>query len=196
MRNKWFAPVLLIVVMLCICWTSALADEERETFTSEDYEYALLDDGTVEITKHLGYNKTFFNSNTLFVPDTLDGKKVTTIGNSAFAWSSLRSITIPNSVTSIGDSAFDGCFSLTSITLPDSVISIGDYAFNGCFALASITIPDSVVSIGDCAFKHCTSLTSITIPDSVVQIGATPFALCDELKSISVSSDQPVFCHN
>ena len=69
--------------------------------------------------------------------------------------SSLTSVTIPGSITSIGDSAFRGCTSLTSVTIPDSVTSIGDYAFRGCTSLTSITIPDSVTTIGSSAFYHC-----------------------------------------
>ena len=73
------------------------------------------------------------------------------------------SYTIPNSVTSIGDHAFDGCHNLTSITIPDNAESIGDNAFWNCDKLTSITIPDSVTSIGDNAFTCCYSLTSITV---------------------------------
>ncbi len=72
------------------------------------------------------------------------------------------SFTIPNSVTSIGNSAFSSCDSLTSITIPDSVTSIGNSAFYNCTSLTSITIPDSVTSIGSTAFRYCTNLTSVT----------------------------------
>ena len=158
MEKKWFAALLLIVVMLCACWTGAGADEERETFTSGDYEYALLDDGTVEIT---GYNG---KAEKLTIPDTLAGKKVTSIGDMAFHWrSSLTSISIPNSVTSIGDYAFSWCKSLTSITIPDSVTFIGDSAFDFCESLTSVSIPDSVTFIGDNAFSGCPDLT-LTVP--------------------------------
>ncbi len=71
---------------------------------------------------------------------------------------------IPNSVTSIGDYAFDGC-SMTSITIPDSVTFIGDSAFTNCSSLTSITIPDSVTSIGKYAFEYCSNLTSVYITD-------------------------------
>lgn len=70
--------------------------------------------------------------------------------------------TLPDSVTSIGSTAFYGCTGLTSITIPDSVTSIGSSAFSGCTGLTSITIPDSVTSIGDLAFYGCTGLTSIS----------------------------------
>ena len=67
--------------------------------------------------------------------------------------SGLTSVTIPDSVTSIGNSAFYGCSGLTSVTIPDSVTSIGDSAFYGCSGLTSVTIPDSVTSIGNSAFS-------------------------------------------
>ena len=68
-------------------------------------------------------------------------------------------VTIPDSVTSIGGSAFYDCFSLTSVTIPDSVTSIGDCAFYGCTSLTSVTIPDSVTSISDSGFSGCKRLT-------------------------------------
>ena len=93
---------------------------------------------------------------------------------------------IPNSVTSIGDQAFEYCEGLTSITIPNSVTSIGDYAFEGCSGLTSITIPNSVTSIGKEAFKGCSGLTSISIPNSVTSIDPFVFDQCSGLTSIIV----------
>ncbi|MGN0855193.1 MAG: leucine-rich repeat domain-containing protein, partial [Kiritimatiellia bacterium] len=95
---------------------------------------------------------------------------------------SLTSVTIPDSVTSIGNYAFYYCTSLTSVTIPDSVTSIGASAFYGCISLTGVTIPNSVESIGDSAFSGCTSLTSVTIPDSVESIGNYAFARCSGLE--------------
>ena len=97
--------------------------------------------------------------------------------------------TIPNGVTSIGDSAFSSCSNLTSITIPNSVTSIGDSAFGGCSSLTSVTIPNSVTSIGDEAFWSCSSLTSITIPDRVTSIGWYAFKYCSSLIAIDVAVD-------
>ncbi len=80
--------------------------------------------------------------------------------------SGLTSIDIPNSVTSIGYSTFQGCSGLTSIDIPNSVISIGWHAFEGCKGLVSITIPSSVTEIGGCIFNNCASLTSIVVDNA------------------------------
>ena len=238
MEKKCFVALLMVVVMMCACWTGAVADEERKTFTSGDYQYALLDDGTVEITKYNG------KAEDLIIADTLEGKKVTSIGDRAFFWCPyLTSVTIPNSVTSIGDRAFywsslsfvtipdsvvqigvnpfEYCFALKSIsvspdnpyfavidgvlfrkadkclisypigiksstyTIPQGITSIGDSAFRSCSFLSSVTIPDSVISIGALAFYNCASLDNITIPDSVISIGDSAFSVCDSLTSVS-----------
>ncbi len=116
------------------------------------------------------------------IPDS-----VTSIGDYAFEdCSSLTSITIPDSVTSIGEFAFRECSSLTSITIPDNVTSIAWSSFSGCSSLTSVTIPDSVTSIGNYAFSGCSSLTSVTIPDSVTSIGDNAFSWCSSLTSITI----------
>ena len=83
--------------------------------------------------------------------------------------------TIPSSVISIGDWAFDCCYDLTSVTIPSSVNRIGEGAFNGCYSLTSVTIPSGVISIGDWAFSECSSLASVTIANSVKYIGEFAF---------------------
>ena len=119
---------------------------------------------------------------TYIIPDG-----VTRIDYAFGSCKNLTSVTIPDSVTSIGDHAFNGCTSLTNITIPNSVTSIGNYSFSGCTNLINITIPDSVTSIGDNAFYKCESLTDIIIPNSVISIGYSAFSDCSGLANIAIS---------
>ena len=113
---------------------------------------------------------------------------VTSLGNYCFEWcSGLKSITIPSSVTSIGDNCFYRS-DLTSITIPSSVTSLGDYCFYECCGLTSITIPSSVTSLGYGCFEGCSGLTSITIPSSVTSLSDYCFYECDGLTSITIPS--------
>ena len=120
------------------------------------------------------------------IPSKIKGLPVTIIEEAFYGCENLTSITIPESVTSIGDLAFFYCKNLTSITIPDGVTSIGVNAFGYCTSLTSITIPNSVTSIGDLAFFYCKNLTSITIPDGVTSIGVNAFGYCTSLTSITI----------
>ena len=147
-------------------------------YISGDYIYKELKDDTVEITGYLGKDKA------LTIPSELAEKKVSGIGNGAFAnMSDLTSVTIPKGVKSIGNNAFALCKSLKSITIPSSVTSIGDSAFRYCWRLTSVTIPNSVTTIGNSAFADCDSLTSVTIPSSVRRFGEFAFGACHKLES-------------
>ncbi len=127
-------------------------------------------------------NKLIAGCNSTVIPNS-----ITSIGDGAFQYcSGLTSITIPNSVTSIGDWAFYECSGLTSITIPNSVTSIGDWAFGYCSGLTSITIPNSVTSIGWATFSDCSGLTSINIPNSVTSIEKEAFQYCTGLTSITI----------
>ena len=115
---------------------------------------------------------------------------VTSIGEGAFnSCDKLISVTIPKSITSIGDQVFNYCKNLTSIDIPNSVTSIGDGAFNACSSLTNITIPNSVTTIDQNAFNTCQGLTSINIPDGVTSIGKSVFYGCSGLTSITVDAN-------
>ena len=117
---------------------------------------------------------------------------VSTIGESAFeGCENLFSATIPESVTKIGDSAFGYCKNLAEISIPDSVTVIGSHAFEYCTGLPDITIPDGVSRINPWCFKGCSSLSVVTLGCSVNSVGVMAFTDCDRLKAIFFKGDRP-----
>lgn len=120
------------------------------------------------------------------------GNSVTSIGRKLFyGCESLTSVTIPNSVTSIKYQAFLGCSNLTSITIPNGVTSIGNSAFRECLVLTSVTIGNNVTSIGAWTFRGCSALTSVVIGNSVTSIGEEAFDGCTGLTNIQLLSKTP-----
>jgi len=121
----------------------------------------------------------------VIIPKTYRGLPVARICEMAFHdRDNITSVTIPDSVTSIGNRAFDDCTRLTSVTIGNNVTSIDYYAFTGCRHLTSITIPDSVTSIGRGAFSYCQRLTSVTIGNNVTSIEFDAFKSCSSLENV------------
>ena len=178
--------------------TKATEEELKEAFTDEfgvkysKDERKILQapqglNGTYSIRKgtKIICDRAFVDCKSLRSIVIPDG--ITSIGYGAFSGcKSLADIVIPDSVSSIGDCAFEGCKSLCSLVIPDSVTSIGEGAFYDCKSLISIVIPDSVTSIGRGAFSGCTSLTNIAIPDGVTSIGDCAFCGCESLSNIVI----------
>jgi hypothetical protein len=117
----------------------------------------VTNNGAITITHYTG------SDSAVIIPDTINDFAVVSIGPGAFYFSSITSVIIPNSVTNIGDSAFQSCGSLNAITIPNSVIAIGNYEFQFCGSLTNLSIPSSVISVGDFAFFACTNLATITV---------------------------------
>lgn len=111
-------------------------------------------------------------------------------------WGNNPMFNIPNTVTSIGQSAFEGCLSLQIVNIPNTVRNIGDHAFSNCKSLQSIRIPCSVREIGNFVFSGCKSLQIIKIPDSVEEMGYRVFMWCDLLKNITISNSLKSIKHN
>ena len=174
--KKKFLSMFIVLAML-----SAFIPMTVSAGKIDDLYYTLIDNNSaVEITSC---------SNTatdITVPDTIEGLPVTKIGFLAFSNASaqLRSVTLPNSITTIGEAAFSNCTSLVKINIPANVTCINTNVFANCSSLASIDIPNSVTSIGYSAFGSCSSLTNINIPDSVTSIDTEAFSGCSSLTSI------------
>jgi BspA type Leucine rich repeat region (6 copies) len=127
------------------------------------------------------------NPTVLVIPGTTNGYPVTSIASNAFLNRfTLKSVTIPDSVTNIGDYAFDLCSSMTNFTFGTGLTSIGVQSFILCSSLTSITIPDSVTTIGNGAFQQCQSLTNFVFGSGVTTIGSSALCLCSNLTSITV----------
>ena len=175
--------------------TIPFVGKEAGNTSSEAYQYLFgyifgtdsYTGGTQVEQYYYGSNPFYPNVIKYYIPSSLRSVTVTggNIPVGAFSGCAmLTTVTIGNSVTSIGDSAFVGCTGLTSVTIGNSVTSIGDEAFNNCTGLTSVTIPDSVESIGEDAFSSCTGLTSVTIGNSVTSIGRNAFDNCYKLVEV------------
>ena len=145
-----------------------------------DFEFTL--DNTAAIVTNYKYNGAAAD---VTIPSRYQGKPVTTIGHAAFFNSAVTSVTIPDSVTSISDSAFINCPQLTNISIPNSVTYIGFSAFNSCTSLKSITLPSSLSTIQSYAFCNCGNLETIRIPVSVTSIGNNAFADCPSSMTVT-----------
>lgn len=146
------------------------------------FDFEFTPDNTAVIVINYKYNGAAAD---VTIPSRYQGKPVTTIGHAAFFNSAATSVTIPDSVTSISDSAFVNCPRLTNISIPNSVTYIGFSAFNSCTSLKSITLPSSLSTIQSYAFCNCGNLETIRIPVSVTSIGNNAFADCPSLMTVT-----------
>ena len=169
------------------------AEAGKTSYSYYQYPFGYIF-GTTSYTGGMRVEQYYYGSSTsrttyddYYIPSSL--RSVTVTGGNIlygafYNCSMLTSVTIPDSVASIGSYAFRGCRGLTSVTIGNSVTSIGEYAFFYCTGLTSVTIGNSVRSIGDYAFYNCTGLTSVTIGNSVTSIGDDAFYGCYKLVEV------------
>ena len=151
---------------------------------SGNYRYTVKTDGTVKITGFKGTKKY------ISIPETIEGKKVTEIGQNAFRNNQdMVRLNIPENVTAIDDEAFANCNNLAKLTLPDTLKKIGNYAFSVCNKLNILKIPESVEEIGEGAFFSCNSMTKLTIATNKVHLGSYIFANCTSLTRVTFAED-------
>ncbi len=162
--------------------------------------FCTFDGSTNIFTVNFGNNVTIIPDYLFYACSNLSGtltipNSVTSIGSKAFAsCAGLTSVTIGNSVTEIGSSAFASCTGLTEVTIPNSVTEIGSFIFQNCTGLTSVIIGNSVTSIGSQAFASCTGLASVTIGNSVTEIGDGAFSGCTRLTSVYSLNPEPPTC--
>ncbi len=144
------------ILKLCfaLAWVGLLA---IPTASQAQFTYITNGDSTITITGYTG------SGGDVTIPGSFNGYPVTSIGAGAFLGSVLTNVTIPNSVITIGNGAFEYCSGLTNVTIGGSVITIGSAAFAYCAGLTSVTIPDRVTNIAADAFPFCYALTNIAV---------------------------------
>ncbi len=143
--------------------TMGVVETTAEYTSNTDYLYIKNEDGTIAISGYTGSNSI------LTVPDTVDGLKVTAIGDHAFEanWD-LEEIVLPEGITYIGESAFMDCGKLKSVTIPETTVTIRRAAFASCSALDNVVVPASVAEIMEETFSGCGSLKNLTIASTSV----------------------------
>ncbi len=193
--------ILSLMLALCLALTMLPGTASAAVVASGEcgaeggnVTWSLDDAGTLTISGTGKMKDYTFNDGEDFEPpwpiyDTKEVRiemGVTSIGGWAFTGCKMINATIPGSVTSIGECAFNACTSLTEITIPDSVTSVGKSAFNRCTSLTSVAISGNLSSIEASTFSYCTGLTSVTIPDGVTSVGSYAFYNCTNLDSITI----------
>ena len=179
-KLRVLSAFLAVAMLLTLLPAAAFAAPAPES----DFEYGVNKD-TATITKYKGAGGT------VEIPATLGGYPVTGIQMQAFIeCASLKSVSMPESMTWIGDSAFAGCTGLEQVEISPNLTAIGSKSFYSCNGLTSVVVPDKVTSIESLAFFGCLKLESITIPASVTTLDSTFVFGCTNLKKIEFKGTQ------
>ena len=207
--------VCMMITMLPLSAVTAFAADTSSSTKQEAkngymYAYKVNADQTVTITKFLGpvdsanhVDSTNNGPYDIEIPTELGGCTVTGLGEYSFSGylsaaqsnepyqfgRNIHSVTIPQSVTSIGDYAFSRCEKMDSLTINDATTSIGSWAFDECYKLTTLSLGKNITTIGDYAFLDCHTLDNVTIPPSVTSIGKSAFYRCYALTTLSLGEN-------
>ena len=187
-KAKYLIITIFTMIMLFLIPSISNAATYSDTKQGIEWSYK-LDSGNNVIDLEC---TTTSKTGSVTIPSTIDGKTVISLSGSynrgAFQnCAGITNITIPNTISIIGEYAFKNCTGLKSITIPDSVTKIGHWAFAGCSGITTVTLSNNLTSIGNSAFSDCSGLKSLTIPNSVTTIGERAFYGCSGLKSLTLS---------
>lgn len=161
-------------------------------FTYEGINYTILDEAAKTVVTKAGTSTAAGSevSGEIVIPsivsDGINSYTVSGIGNKSFYKTTITSVSIPNSVTSIGSDAFKSCTRLASAELGEGIEKIGTSAFAKCESLKAISIPDKVTYVDEETFSECNSLESVIIGKSVSSIGYYAFMYCESLETITI----------
>ncbi len=147
---------------------------------ASEFTYKELTGSSIAITGYTG------NTSVVVIPSNIDGFEVQVISDNSFRGNTIiKSVSIPETCVSIGNSTFYGCTSLETVHFSGATESLGSSAFNGCTSLREIGLPAGMKTVGSYAFNNCMSLAGIVLPDSITSIGSYAFAGCVNLASIN-----------
>lgn len=166
-------------------------DDDKNVVTEmvfESFKYAVSGEGTYEITGYIyDVTKPQEALYDVVIPAQIDGREVTGIADDAFkALKTIKSVTIPDGITYIGQYAFYDCDEITAMVIPDSVTSIEVGAFENCDKLASVTLPKGLKVIDNCTFRECPALGNVALPESLEKIGFAAFWNCDSITEVTI----------
>ena len=183
--------LFLITMFLCMTFFNAMA---QKTVTIDSIKY-YIENGEATIAVQ---DETL--SGDIVIPESIsyDGNNYTVVRatNGAFQNTDITGITLPNSITSLGNSCFKLCHNLTSVKLPDNITVLGDEAFNTCYKLSSVKLPTTLTSLGKWCFLNC-GITTLTLPNSITNLGIGCFSLCENLETITLPqniTNLPAYC--
>ena len=178
-------------MFLCMTFFNAMA---QKTVTIDGIKYH-IENGEATIAVQ---DETL--SGDIVIPESIsydeNNYSVVRATNGAFQNTDITGITLPNSITSLGNSCFKLCNKLTSVKLPDNITSLGDETFMTCSKLSSINIPNTLTSLGEFCLAFC-NITKLTLPNSITNLGNNCFQSCENLETITLPqniTNLPAYC--